>query len=76
MSENRTSKYLKYAIGEVLLVMIGILLAFQVNNWRDQNLASKEEKKIISLLKEGLKYNYEGLEIFQSQLKVSGFILG
>ena len=32
MSENRTGKYLKYALGEILLVMIGILLALYVNN--------------------------------------------
>lgn len=31
--ENKTGKYLKYAIGEIILVMIGILLALQVNNW-------------------------------------------
>jgi hypothetical protein len=32
MSENKTGKYFKYAIGEILLVMVGILLALQVNN--------------------------------------------
>ena len=31
--ENKTGKYFKYAIGEIILVMIGILLALQVNNW-------------------------------------------
>ena len=33
LHEGRFSKYLLYAIGEILLVMIGILLAFQVDNW-------------------------------------------
>ncbi len=39
MEKNKTGKYLKYAIGEIVLVMIGILLAVQVNNWnqRQQN---------------------------------------
>jgi len=32
MEQNKTGKYLKYAIGEIVLVMIGILLALQVNN--------------------------------------------
>lgn len=33
LSEGKTRKYLKYALGEIVLVMIGILLALQVNNW-------------------------------------------
>jgi hypothetical protein len=35
IKENRVSKYLLYAIGEIALVMIGILLALQVNNWNE-----------------------------------------
>ena len=35
LSEGKTGKYLKYAIGEIALVMIGILLALQVNNWNE-----------------------------------------
>lgn len=35
MSTNKTGKYLKYAIGEIILVMIGILLALQVNTWNE-----------------------------------------
>ena len=34
--EGKTGKYLKYAIGEIVLVMIGILLALQVNNWNEK----------------------------------------
>ena len=33
MEQNKTGKYFKYAIGEIVLVMVGILLALQVNNW-------------------------------------------
>ena len=35
LMENKTGKYFKYAIGEIVLVMIGILLALQVNNWNE-----------------------------------------
>jgi len=35
LSENKIGKYLLYALGEILLVMIGILLALQVNNWNE-----------------------------------------
>jgi hypothetical protein len=34
--ENKTGKYLKYAIGEIVLVVIGILIALQINNWNEQ----------------------------------------
>ena len=35
LKENNTSKYFKYAIGEILLVVIGILIALQINNWNE-----------------------------------------
>lgn len=47
--ENKTSKYLKYAIGEIVLVVIGILMALQINNWNEQN---NKEAKIVNTLKE------------------------
>ena len=36
MSENKTGKYFKYAIGEIILVVIGILIALQINNWNEK----------------------------------------
>lgn len=44
LTENKFSKYLLYAIGEIVLVMVGILLALQVNNWNE--LRKKEEAEI------------------------------
>ncbi len=41
--QNKTSKYFKYAIGEIALVMIGILLALQVNNWNTERLNKQTE---------------------------------
>jgi hypothetical protein len=38
MSENKKSKYLKYAIGEIILVVIGILIALQINNWNQNRI--------------------------------------
>mgnify|MGYP001816506302 CR=1 FL=1 len=35
MEKNKTGKYLKYAIGEILLVVIGILIALQINTWNE-----------------------------------------
>lgn len=39
--ENKTGKYLKYAIGEIVLVVIGILIALSINNW-NENLKNKK----------------------------------
>ena len=44
----RTTKYFKYAIGEIVLVVIGILIALQINNW---NEARKSNQKLESVLK-------------------------
>jgi len=35
LMENKTGKYFKYAIGEIVLVVIGILIALQINNWNE-----------------------------------------
>lgn len=46
MEQNKTGRYLKYAIGEIALVMIGILLALQVNNWNENRIAKNNEIKL------------------------------
>jgi len=49
--ENKTGKYFKYAIGEILLVVIGILIALQINNWNEQSKAKKSaEIQLLSLI--------------------------
>ncbi|WP_296700582.1 DUF6090 family protein [Algoriphagus sp.] len=40
-------KYLKYAIGEIVLVVIGILIALGVNNWNEERIGRNQEKKIL-----------------------------
>ena len=40
--ENKTGKYFKYAIGEIILVVIGILIALSINNWNEENKEKKE----------------------------------
>ena len=51
MHEGRFSRYLLYAIGEILLVMIGILLAFQVDKWNDKRLNRIKEVKYYNNLR-------------------------
>ena len=54
ISENKTGKYLKYAIGEIILVVIGILIALQINNWNENRKAQKLEAQIYTELKSDL----------------------
>ena len=55
MEQNKTGKYFKYAIGEIVLVMVGILLALQVNNWNEGRKTNKIEKQIFENLLTSLK---------------------
>jgi hypothetical protein len=50
IGENRFSKYLLYAIGEIILVVIGILIALQINNWNSNRMDRLKEKEILSSL--------------------------
>ena len=43
--ENRFTKYLAYAIGEIILVVLGILIALQINEWNNQRIENQEEAK-------------------------------
>ena len=45
LTENKFSKYLIYAIGEIILVVIGILIALSINNW-NQNIQKEEQEKV------------------------------
>ncbi len=65
LTDNKLSKYLLYAIGEISLVMIGILLALQVNNWNNSNKDRKLEKQYIS----GLIIDLEADSIAIARLK-------
>jgi hypothetical protein len=67
LSENKFSKYLLYAIGEILLVMIGILLALQVNNWNENRKDLKKEQLILQNLEKNLVFNLRELnQTFES----------
>ncbi len=55
MEQNKTRAYIFYAIGEIALVMIGILLALQVNNWNEERKSTREEIRILTSLVEDLE---------------------
>lgn len=62
LTENKFSKYLVYAVGEIALVMIGILLALSINNWNEHNkLKEKENLALVEILND-LEYSIQDME--------------
>jgi len=68
--ENKTSKYLKYAIGEILLVVIGILIALQVNNWNENRKNQREGMAILKNLKSELTEDFSMMAYTIERLKM------
>ena len=62
LEKRKSGKYLKYAIGEIVLVMIGILLALQVNEWNNERNRKKSEQVIIEQLITDLSQSQYELE--------------
>jgi hypothetical protein len=60
--ENNFSKYLIYAIGEIVLVVIGILIALQLNNLNENKKNDIFEKEILSQIQDNLKSDWLGLK--------------
>ncbi len=55
LEKNKTGKYLKYAIGEIILVVIGILIALQINNANENRKNSNKELEYLTNIKEEIK---------------------
>ena len=70
ISENNMGKYFKYAIGEILLVVIGILLALQINNWNENRKERSNELKILNTLNAEFTRNGNTLDSLLLELKV------
>ena len=72
-------RYLLYAVGEILLVMIGILLALQVNNWNQNRLERNDEQQALLNLKKDFELNQSNLQQvinrFQNEIKGTANIL-
>lgn len=65
LTQNKFSNYLLYAFGEILLVVIGILIALQINNWNENNKNRSAEKE----------YQKELLKDFEINLKKSNAVV-
>ena len=81
--ENKTGKYLKYAIGEIVLVVIGILIALQINNWNENKKLKQKEinvaKELNTELNENIEFVKDQLKLWERRnsniKKVSNFII-
>ena len=71
--ENNISKYFRYAIGEIVLVVIGILIALSINNWNETRKLRIAEKEILNVLKLSTSINLSELE--KNHKRVTRFIV-
>lgn len=60
--KGNTGKYFKYAIGEIALVVIGILIALQINTWNEDRKTRARESKLLTELRTNLQINIQNLE--------------
>ena len=82
IAEGKISRYFKYAIGEILLVVIGILIALQINNANEKRKARLQEVIILQNLKEDINldtldisYNLEGYgRILNAEIQLFNFL--
>ena len=79
MEKNKTGKYLKYAIGEIVLVVIGILIALSINNWNEVLKERALEIKILEEIKENIesdfKDHHQNIEFMEHTILSSDVIL-
>lgn len=62
LMENKTGKYFKYALGEIILVVIGILIALQINNWNTHRIERSKEDSYLVNLKRDLNNQMQMIE--------------
>lgn len=78
LTENKLSKYVLYAIGEIVLVVIGILIALQINNWNQLNQREAKERKMLNELLLNLRqdfYDHEENAKWYERVKNSAVII-
>ena len=63
MEQNKTGKYLKYAIGEIILVVIGILIALQINNWNEDQKSRRHEVNMLKEINKAITDDIEKLNL-------------
>ena len=67
--DNKPIKYARYAFGEIVLVVIGILIALQINNWNEYQKERKSEKLLLLEIQDNLKYDLKDFDSNITTLK-------
>ena len=76
-SENKVMAYLRYAVGEIILVVIGILIAIQINNWNETRKENISENEFIKAVKNDLKNDKDYIQVIvrDAEKKISAYKL-
>jgi len=74
METGKTGKYLKYAIGEIFLVVIGILIALSINNWNQKRIVTEQNQVVLQNLNKEFSENL--IELDSSIIKFNSVIEG
>ncbi|MBO0340462.1 MAG: DUF6090 family protein [Bacteroidota bacterium] len=69
LSQGKMGKYLKYAIGEIVLVVIGILIALQVNDWNENRKSNVFEQEMLAQIQENIGNDKISLKKIQDNFK-------
>jgi hypothetical protein len=64
---NQFLKYFRYAIGEIILVVVGILIALYINNWNEAKKSSDFERMMLSEVKKSLETDLADFHFFQER---------
>lgn len=79
LEEGKTINYIKYAIGEILLVVIGILIALQINTWNQNHQQAKLEKRILMEIDNNLKDDLidvqDEIESFEITMRLDSILI-
>lgn len=79
LRENRFGAYLQYAVGEIVLVVIGILFALSINNWNHSRIENERTRQALSSMVTDLKEDIVFLEVheqfYSNQIEIARLIL-
>lgn len=79
LEQKKMRKYMTYAIGEIILVVIGILIALQINNWNENRILKQKELVVLQQLHLDFEANdsilSDGIKYFKTRFKYNELIL-
>lgn len=70
MFERKTRRYLNYAIGELILVVFGILIALQINNWNEERIEQQQIAEYAHALIKDLERDLDMAQIISIEIDI------